>query len=387
MVGISRDVSERHEAAQKLIESEETAITLLNATTAGTVLTDRDGKILAVNEIVTRYRGVTQAEMIGQDSFKFVSETWREGARAVHQRVLTKCKPYHEQRSVGDRWYQININPVLDSAGAVRQLGVYVRDISDVKRREQELRTALRKAQEAELLKSRFLANMSHEIRTPLNHIIGLASVILLQPDMSLDERHGYLNIIKQGGQSMLSLLTAILDMSNIESGNTVPAMVAFDLDPLMEKLKARFAAHAAAKGVGFIYQRGDNLPSRVFCDPVMIEQVLNNLVDNAIKFTQCGSVKVLLDAKERPDTGWDLRFQVHDSGIGISQEHLGKVFESFYQADNSSTREFRGAGLGLAISWELVKLLGGELEVTSSHGEGACFSFTCCTQPAPGSA
>ncbi|MDP8223776.1 MAG: PAS domain S-box protein [Candidatus Lernaella stagnicola] len=361
-----------------LRESEETALSLLNATDALAVLTDRDGTILAVNEITAKILQCSADDLIRTDSLQALPERWHEQAKEIRRQVLADGKPYRNQHRIYGRWYLVNVQPVIDESGVVRRLSVYARDIHDLKRQEEELLEALRKAQEAELLKTRFLANMSHEIRTPLNHIIGLASVLLIQPDISAEEREGYLKIIKRGGQSMLELLTAILDLSKIESGRLEPKHTPFHVREWLEQQTERYSLQAGAKGLKFRSYCEDSVPGVVASDPVKIGQVLGNLVDNALKFTREGSVEVHLEGKPHEKGGWELIFRVVDTGIGIEPDKLTRVFDSFYQADDSSTREFRGAGLGLTISRELVRMLGGQIKVISKPGQGCTFTFTC---------
>lgn len=370
---------ERKKAHEALFESERTAEVLVNATGAVAALVEPDWTILLANDEVAMLVGKPAADLVGVNAFDLMPDRWREETRKTGSEVVAGKVAYIEQLRFGAFWYLTSINPILGADGEVKRVAVFGRDITDIKRQEQELREALRSAQEAELLKSRFLANMSHEVRTPLNHIIGLTSVLLLQPDMPDEERNGYLAMIRRGGESMLSLLTAILDLSKIESGRNEPTSVTFNAGKWIDDLRRRYLVEAEGKGLAFSIRANPRVPTHLIADPVMLEQVLNNLVGNAIKFTRHGSVEVQIDGEPRRGDGqWLLSFRVTDTGIGIEPQKLRRIFDAFFQVDDSSTREYRGAGLGLTISRELVKTLGGEVRVVSRPGRGSTFSFTC---------
>jgi two-component system, sensor histidine kinase and response regulator len=368
----------RQRIDRQLHESEETARTLIDTSEASAVLVDRQGRIVAVNHLAASTLDEEPESLVGRDSLSLVPPALLAKTQEVNEMVRQSGESFQAQYEFGDRWYLVDVNPVLDENDEVGRLGVFARDITELKKQEVDLREALRLARESEVLKSRFLANMSHEVRTPLNHIIGLTSVLLIQPDMPDDEREGYLRIIKQGGQSMLSLLTAILDLSKIESGKTEPTLATFELAPWIDQLAERYSTLAANKNLRFELKTDRNLPAKVVGDATMMEQVLGNLIDNAVKFTTRGSVGLHLNAVAPAEGMRDLIFVVEDSGIGVAADMREKIFESFFQVDGSSTREYHGAGLGLTICSELAGMLGGDLSVESWPGEGSAFTFRC---------
>ncbi|MGA2114184.1 MAG: ATP-binding protein [Bryobacteraceae bacterium] len=232
----------------------------------------------------------------------------------------------------------------------------------------EDLRRARDAAEQASSAKMRFLANMSHEIRTPLNGIIGLAEI--LDAATLAPEHHELLADIGRSGDHLLSILNDILDMAKVSSGNLSIERTCFDLSRLTREIASPAAAQAEARQLRFVLRLAPDLPRHVDGDPVRIRQVVSNLVTNAVKFTPTGEVRL---AVTTPRQGW-VRFEVSDTGIGLSPEQTTGLFQEFHQVDSSTTRKFGGTGLGLAISHQLTKLMGGRLWVESRLGEGSTF-------------
>lgn len=228
-------------------------------------------------------------------------------------------------------------------------------------------------AQNASTAKSQFLANMSHEIRTPMNGIIGFSD--LLAEEELTDVQKGYLDIICDSGKNLLSLIDDILDLSKIEAGQLTIEVIECSLTELLNSAGSLVRPKVIEKGLEFEIILGKKLPEHIFADPTRLRQCLINLVGNAVKFTEKGHVHVNVKLEDRDGNPF-IRFDVEDTGIGISDDKQTKVFESFTQADGDTTRKYGGTGLGLTITKQLMGLMGGELTLASKEGVGSIFTL-----------
>lgn len=237
-----------------------------------------------------------------------------------------------------------------------------------------QVEAARARAEQSEKFKQQFLANMSHEIRTPMNAVMGMTS-LLIDKNPRTEQQH-YLDGIKKSSDNLLHIINDILDLSKIEAGKIELEHIDFSILDVVEQVKQILNHRAEEKGLHFITEVDSNIPEVLIGDPVRINQILMNLAGNAVKFTEKGSVMISVKSKSQSDSGIRLEFSVTDTGIGIPQEKLAGVFESFTQAHSSDTRKFGGTGLGLSISRQLAELMGGKISVESEEGAGTTFLF-----------
>ncbi|MBX7161783.1 MAG: response regulator, partial [Acidimicrobiia bacterium] len=361
-----------------LRQSEERFRSLVQNSSEVIVVTDADHRITYVSASVDKLIGYKPAELIGTDSVELVHPDDRARIAAQvaehdrHDTISVQYRILHKDGS--SREVETVIVNLLDDP-AVEGVVSNCRDVTERTRAERAVLASRDAAEAASRAKSEFLANMSHEIRTPMNGVVGMAD-LLLDTDLDADQRE-YAETVRTSAQSLLTILNDILDFSKIEAGKLELELAAFDPAALVESIGDLVADSAFAKGIEFWIDIDTAVPRNVIGDPVRLGQVLTNLVGNAVKFTDAGEVGITVTVDHVEADEVVVRFDVMDTGIGISAAQRETLFDSFTQADASTTRRFGGTGLGLAISRQLVTLAGGTITVDSEPGVGSRFTFT----------
>ncbi len=365
---------------------EELYRSLLNSSPDAVILYDMEGLVQYVNPSFTRIFGWTLEEVAGR-RLDFLPDSEREITLANVRALLADGTPVgglETRRYTKDgRLVEVSVSASRyhDHLGAPAGQLIVIRDISERKTAEKELEKALETAGElraqaeaASKAKSDFVANMSHEIRTPLNAVIGLTDLALRSGP--LPKLQDYLTKIRTASRSLLGIINDILDFSKMEAGKLDLEFVEFDLRDIMRDLTNLLGGAAAMKGLEFLTFVAPNVPCGLKGDPLRLAQVLTNLANNAIKFTHQGEIVVRASLVQKVSRRAVVHFSVKDSGIGIDAGKIPGLFDSFSQADGSTTRKYGGSGLGLTICKRLVKMMGGTIHVESEPGKGSVFFF-----------
>jgi len=363
-----------------------------------------DGSLTFANEAFYRYIANGKENLIGRNLFVLIPEIEEEirahlGSLGRENAVATIES--HRNSPAGEVWLHWTCRAILDDHGTVAELQLVGRDITERKKADEEVRRLneelesrvlertrqleatneeLQKAKDAAeaaaRVKAEFMANMSHEIRTPMNAVIGLTGILL---DTKLTpQQRDCAETIKIGGETLLAIINDILDFSKIEEGKMGLESQPFDLISLIKGAIDLVAVKASEKGLRLSYVIDENTPLSLMGDLTRLRQILSNLLGNAVKFTETGEVLVMVDSRPvEPDGVYEIHFIIKDTGIGIPQDRLGCLFQSFSQVDMSTTRKYGGTGLGLAISKRLVELMGGTIWAESEEGIGSTFHFT----------
>jgi two-component system, sensor histidine kinase and response regulator len=339
-----------------------------------------DGRIEQFNARFAEMMGVPGEDLHGMGlQLLFDSSAEYQAFAQQSQALLQSGQRIELERDVhriyGDDFVARMVGRRFDSQRSNQATIWVVEDITQQRLAQVHMRQAKELAEEATRLKGDFLANMSHEIRTPMNAIIGL-SHLTLKTDLSARQRD-YLAKIEQSGQHLIGIINDILDFSKIESGRLDMESVPFELDKVLHNMSNLVADKAAAKNLELVCDVAPEVPQSLIGDPLRLGQILINYVNNAVKFTPSGEVSVTVRLKEGADDAVLLRFEVRDTGIGLSEAQIAKLFKSFQQADASTTRRYGGSGLGLAICKALAEAMGGTVGVESTLGQGSMFWFT----------
>jgi PAS domain S-box-containing protein len=378
------DITQRKASERLLRETEEYFRGVLERAPDGILVVDTDGRICLSNAQCEKLFGYTRDELIGQQVEILVPDAIRpqhpELRASFHRAPTTRAmgakSELYARRKDGTLFpVDIGLSPLPIRNDGNTQVAVSVRNITDRKQAEVELKAAKQKAEEATRMKSMFLANMSHEIRTPMNAIIGLSHLALKTP-LNAKQRD-YVSKVHNAGTSLLAIINDILDFSKIEAGRLDVENTEFRLDDVISSVTTVTGQKATEKGLEFLAHVAPGIPQFLIGDPHRLGQILTNLVNNAVKFTERGEIVVSAALLQMTGEKCQLKFSVKDTGIGMTKEQATKLFQPFTQADMSTTRKYGGTGLGLTVSRRLVELMGGQIWLDSEPGVGATFTFT----------
>jgi PAS domain S-box-containing protein len=381
-----KDITQREKAELEIMQAKKTADDALDELENVSSVILRwlpDATITSMNTYGMSLFGYSEEELIGKSLIGTIVrdiKVARAGITDLVQNIVLKPEDFYSLegqncKSSGDElWMAWSNNPILNNDGSLKEILAIGHDITERKMLEAELEEAMNTANAATKAKGDFLANMSHEIRTPMNAVIGLSD-LCLRTDLS-DKQHDYLSKIHGSAEGLLGIINDILDFSKIEAGRLDIESIEFEIDQVLENLATVANVKTQEKGLELLFRRDPHVPTVLIGDPLRLGQVLINLTNNAVKFTEKGDIFVEINLREKTDESVMLEFSVHDTGIGMTKEQMGKLFQSFSQADTSTTRKYGGTGLGLAISKQLVELMDGEITVDSEPGIGSTFSF-----------
>lgn len=368
---------EKLESAQKDLSKLSTAI---DQSSLAVVITDLNGIIEFINPAFTEISGYSAEECLGKktsmlnsgvQSKEFYKKLWT----TISQGKKWTGELINKMKDGTKYWVLTSVSPIRDFEGKIINYVQMQTDISHLKQLEEDLIKAKLKAEEADQAKSMFLATMSHEIRTPLNAIYGM---IKLFEDTKLDQnQHELVKGLDYSSNNLMRIVNDILDFEKIESGQLQLESTSFNFAEFIQQIIETFEFKSEEKNIDLNYEIDERICKHLMGDSLRLQQILINLLNNAIKFTKKGSVNLFCRFIKQSDDHCWVEFVVRDTGIGIEKNNLDKIFERFKQEDDSTTRQYGGTGLGLAISRQLVNLMGGEISVESQQNTGSRFSFT----------
>jgi PAS domain S-box-containing protein len=369
---------------ERLSETEQFFRSVLELAPDGLMVVDAKGVIRLANAQCEKLFGYTRDELIGQSVETLVPDSVRARHPALREsfhrapvvRAMGATSELQGLQKDGSLFpVEIGLSPLPERQGESAQVAVSIRDVTERRRQEVDLKEAKSRAEEATEMKSMFLANMSHEIRTPMNAIIGL-SHLALKTQLNA-KQHDYISKVHNAGTSLLAIINDILDFSKIEAGKLDIETTDFQIDEVISSVTMITAQKAHEKGLEFLADVASTIPEQLRGDPLRLGQVLTNLVNNAVKFTEKGEIRLRIVLLEQTGEKVQLKFSVEDTGIGMTKEQAARLFQPFSQADMSTTRKHGGTGLGLTISRRLVELMGGQIWLESEAGIGSTFNFT----------
>jgi two-component system sensor histidine kinase/response regulator len=376
------DIAERKKAQAEIEELSRNFSDFLESTSDLVYLKDTDLRYMACSKPLSDMLGYTDwRDIIGKTEAEVQNENSRIRFKEKPERRIVEEGSVIEltediikvDEETG--WVNRIKKPLKSGDGKIVGILSISRDITKMKHAEEALAKAKEEAEEATRAKSEFLANMSHEIRTPMNAIIGM-SHLALKTDLDY-KQYDYLKKIDASAKSLLGIINDILDFSKIEAGKLDTESVDFQLEEMLDNIATLVGVKTQDKKLELLFKTDHSVPSSLVGDPLRFGQILTNLSNNAVKFTDKGQIIVSTELIKEDNTQVTLKFSVQDTGIGMTAEQAAKLFQPFSQADSSTTRKYGGTGLGLTISKRLAEMMGGDIWVESEPGRGSTFSFT----------
>lgn len=372
---VARDITEQVKNKRKVEASEEKYKTLVEQSTEMLYLHDLQGRIIEVNRTTCREMGYSREELLNLNILdlhpykgkpEFFEEMWGNWTKNEIIEFST------EHKTKNGKVLDVEIRARKIGFGGDEYIMALVRDVTETRKTQTKLLQAKRKAEAANLAKTRFLANISHEIRTPMNGIRGFLQ--LLEETPLNEDQKEYVEHIENSSINLLNIINDILDLSKIETGESTIEVQEINLKETVDNIVYPFGYRARNKGLDYEVKISEDLSLEVQTDSTKLMQIITNLIVNAIKFTPEGKVEVKAEAEEKDENHVDMILTVKDSGIGLKKFEISSIFLPFNQADDTYTKKYGGTGLGLAIVKELLEVMGGEISIDSTYGKGSCF-------------
>ena len=383
---IVKDISERKEMEEvlrkyevELVQNQERLQSILDNATSLMYIKDLDGKYLLTNKQFKETLNVNDNTVIGKTDFDFADPKQAQRFKDTDDEVIRTCKPVELEEIIemADGKHNILIIkfPLLDAQDKVYGISGIGTDITERVRYQEQLIQAKKIAEDAKKLQEQFLANMSHEIRTPMNGIQGMTD-LLLETQLT-DEQNDFATTIKRSSDNLLVIINDILDFSKIQAGKLTIEKIDFKLNEVVENIRAIFKHRIHEKGLTLELNVDEAVPATLNGDPFRLNQILVNLVGNAIKFTHKGGINISISIQKTAAKEIFLNFTIADTGIGIETDKINEIFESFTQASAETSRKYGGTGLGLAITKQLLEMQRGTISVESKINSGTTFQFS----------
>jgi signal transduction histidine kinase/CheY-like chemotaxis protein len=408
VVHVLIDISARKSAERALKESERRLADIIEFLPDATFVVDKNGKVISWNRAIEKITGVKAELILGKGDYEYSLPFYGERrptlidmAKGIDPKIDPEFEKKYENlkrdeednslvgeaymplQGKGDAYLLGSASALYDSNGDYWGAIESIRDITDRKRVEEELQRSKEMAESATRAKSEFLANMSHEIRTPMNAVIGLTELLMDEKDEKLTSaQRECVEMIRISGDTLLSIINNILDLTKIEANMTELEHRPIDVKGCIESSMDLVSGSVGDKRIKFSYKIEENVPQFIMGDPTRLCQILINLLNNAVKFTEQGEIAVSVSNTNLDDGGYEIHFAVKDTGIGIPEDKMSRLFRSFSQVDASTARKYGGTGLGLAISKKLTEMMNGRMWVESAVGVGSVFHFTIRADP-----